>query len=70
MFKPVDYGYCNESEYRAQVLIVGRSLLHSQYQYKQNDDKPILEFIKTVREGQEEEIKEKNLINDLITDDL
>ena len=71
MFKPVDNGYCNSSEYQAQVLIVGNSLLNSQYQYKLNEDKPILEFIKTVREEKEKETKEKNLItDDLITDDL
>ena len=64
MFKPVNYGYYNSSEYRAEVLIVGRSLLHSQYQCKLNEDKPILEFIKNVKRDKEEETKEKNLITD------
>jgi hypothetical protein len=31
-------------------LIVGKSLLNTQCQYKLNDDKPILEFIKIFRE--------------------
>ena len=67
MFKPINYGYNDSKGSKEQQsdlivgdLIVGKSLLNSQYQYKQNEDKPILEFIKILRE-------EKAKIN-LITD--
>jgi len=58
MFKPINYGYFSGSY--SQDLIVGKSLLNTQYQYKLNEDKPILEFITILRE-------EKEKIN-LITD--
>ena len=67
MFKPINYGYCDskgkneqQSDFIVSDFIVGKSLLNTRCQYKLNDDKPILEFIKIFRE-------EKNKTN-LITD--
>ena len=62
MFKPISYGYCNDSYSQSSDLIVGKSLLNTQYRYKLNEDKPILEFIKLFRE--EEEKDKTNLIED------
>ena len=68
MFKPINYGYCDskgtkskeqQSDLIVRDLIFGKSLLNTRCQYKLNDDKPILEFIKIFRE-------EKNKTN-LIT---
>jgi len=59
MFKPIDYGYSDDSEPNYHKIIIGRSLLNTKHQFKQNEDKPILEFIKTFRD------KEKNLIDDI-----
>ena len=57
MFKPINYGYCDskgkneqQSDFIVSDFIVGKSLLNTQFQYKLNDDKPILEFIKIFRE--------------------
>ena len=63
MFKPINYGYNDskgsegsegseeqQSDLIVRDLIVGKSLLNTQCQYKLNDDKPILEFIKIFRE--------------------
>ena len=58
MFKPISYGYCNDSYSQSSDLIVGKSLLNTRCQYKLNDDKPILEFIKIFREDKDK----KNLI--------
>jgi len=60
MFKPISYGYCNDSYSQSSDLIIGKSLLNTQYQYKLNEDKPILGFIKLLREEKEK----KNLIED------
>ena len=66
MFKSIDYGYSDEShesheshesEPNYHKIIIGRSMLNTKHQFKQNEDKPILEFIKTFRD------KEKNLID-------
>jgi|TARA_B110000902_G_scaffold42768_1_gene46774 hypothetical protein len=65
MFKSIDYGYSDESheshesEPKYHKIIIGRSMLNTKHQFKQNEDKPILEFIKTFRD------KEKNLIDDI-----
>jgi len=65
MFKPINYGYNDskgkkskeqQSDLIVGDLIVGKSLLNTRCQYKLNDDKPILEFIKIFREDK------KNLI--------
>jgi hypothetical protein len=62
MFKPINYGYCDskgpkskeqQSDLIVRDLIVGKSLLNTQCQYKLNDDKPILEFIKIFREDKD-----------------
>ena len=67
MFKPINYGYNDskgkkskeqQSDLIVRDLIVGKSLLNTQCQYKLNDDKPILEFIKIFREDKDK----KNLI--------
>ena len=57
MFKPIKYGYNDSKDSKDQQsdliisdIIVGKSLLNTQCQYKLNDDKPILEFIKNFRE--------------------
>jgi hypothetical protein len=57
MFKPINYGYNDskgskdqQSDLIINDIIVGKSLLNTQCQYKLNDDKPILEFIKNFRE--------------------
>ena len=57
MFKPINYGYCDskgkneqQSDFIVSDFIVGKSLLNTRCQYKLNDDKPILEFIKIFRE--------------------
>ena len=62
MFKSIDYGYSDEShesEPKYHKIIIGRSMLNTKHQFKQNEDKSILEFIKTFRD------KEKNLIDDI-----
>ena len=67
MFKPIDYEYSDDS-YLQSKIIIGRSLLNTSYQFKQNEEKPILEFIKTFsssREKEKEDIKtneDENLI--------
>ena len=55
MFKPINYGYCDSKGKNEQQsdFIVGKSLLNTQCQYKLNDDKPILEFIKIFREDKD-----------------
>jgi len=67
MFKPINYGYNDskgkkskeqQSDLIVGDLIVGKSLLNTRCQYKLNDDKPILEFIKIFREDKDK----KNLI--------
>jgi len=57
MFKPINYGYNDskgskdqQSDLIINDIIVGKSLLNTQCQYKLNDDKPILEFIQNFRE--------------------
>jgi len=57
MFKPINYGYNDskgskdqQSDLIISDIIVGKSLLNTQCQYKLNDDKPILEFIKIFKE--------------------
>ena len=57
MFKPIDYGYSDDS-YLQSKIITGRSLLNTSYQFKQNEEKPILEFIKTFNGKEKEEEKE------------
>ena len=72
MFKSIDYGYSDESheshesEPNYHKIIIGRSMLNTKHQFKQNEDKPILEFIKTFREKEKEDIKtneDENLID-------
>ena len=67
MFKPINYGYNDskgkkskeqQSDLIVGDLIVGKSLLNTRCQYKLNDDKTILEFIKIFKEDKDK----KNLI--------